>query len=347
MLWDEQVSLYSGLGYNNNVLLSEFNPQGSGFFINGLEVGVTRLPLDGWKIVGAIVGDDIRYWHEVGTTNGGGTSREDSFIGSLYAERELPDGWQVGLEARGLYEDEVLDITTSLAAPATALVEGYGITGQPSLRKDLPAGLWLKLEMPVTRWLFRAPLDNYWEFGPVITAGCDLSERSDVSLSYAASYQYHDEWTILNQFGQLGSPQLLELFEDRLELAWHQFWDSKQRWRSSTRLVFAYEKDNGSGYFNEYEYQIAEDLRWQTHDWQIQGSAQIGYEEYPIQPVEPHDSLTLYRDLWTLSLEVQRRLYKGLKSYVKVENERAISNAISHPDEYNATMVSGGLRYEF
>jgi len=340
MLWDEQISLSSGLGYNNNVRLNAFNPQGSAFFINGLDLMVMRMPLDGWQIVGAITGDDIRYCRSVGT------SREDSFIASLRVERELPDGWQAGLEARGLYEDQVLDISTSSGTPVTALVEGYGITGQPSLRKDLIAGLWLKLEVPVTRWYFEAPLDDYWEFGPVVTVGCDFGKRADVTLSYGASYQLHDEWMALDAYGR-PLPQLLEIFQQRAELAWHQYWDSRQRWRSSTRLIFAYREDNGGGYFNYYQYQAVEDLRWQTADWEITGSAQLAYEDYPIQTIEPHNSQTLYRNLLDLSLEGEHRLFKGLKCYAKLEYQRAISNEALNAGDYNGTTVSGGIRWEF
>jgi len=340
MLWDEQVSLSSGLGYNNNVLLSAFNPHGSAFNINGLDLMVMRVPLDGWRIVGSIIGDDIRYWHDVGT------SREDSFVGSLRVERDLPDGWRAGLEARGLYEDQVLDTTTSLGVPTTALVEGYGITAQPSLRKDLVDGLWLKLEVPVTRWLFQAPLDNYWEFGPVVTAGYDFNPRADVTLSYGASYQNHDEWMALDAYGR-PLPQLLEIFQDRAELAWHQYWDADRHWRSSTRLVFSYQEDNGGGYFNYYQYQAIEDLRWQTDDWNIQGSAQIAYQDYPVQTIEPHNPQTLNRNLLNLSLEAERRLFKGWKSFAKLEYQRAVSNQGGDAGDFNATTVSGGLRYEF
>src|SRR5205823_4699172 len=107
-----------------------------------------------------------------------------------------------GLEARGLYEDQVLDISTSQGVPATALVKGYGITAQPSLRKDLQSGVWLQIAVPATRWLFETPLDDYWEIGPVASAGYDFGKRSDILLSYGASYQPHDEWVALNAFGQ-------------------------------------------------------------------------------------------------------------------------------------------------
>jgi hypothetical protein len=340
MLWDEQVSFSSGLGYKNNVLLSAFDPHGSAFVINGLDLMVVRVPLDGWQIVGSVIGDDIRYWHDVGA------NREDSFIGSLRVERDLPDGWQIGLETRGLYEDQVLDVSTSEATPTSALVEGYGITAQPSLRKDLADGLWLKLEVPVTRWLFQSPLDNYWEFGPVATAGCDFGQQANATLSYGASYQNHDEWTTLAANG-VPLPQRLEIFEDRAELAWHQYWDANRHWRSSTRLIFSYQEDNGGGYFNYYQYQAVEDLRWQTDNWNIQGSAQLAYEDYPVQPDEAYSSQKLYRNLLNLSVEAERRLFKGLKSFAKLEYQRAFSDQGLNAGDYNATTMSGGLRYEF
>lgn len=341
MLWDEQVSLSSGLGYKDNVLLSATNSHGSAFCVNGLDLMVIRLPMDGWKVVGFIVGDDIRYWHDVGA------DREDSFIGGLRVERELPDGWQAGLEARGLYEHQVLDVTTSQGTPTNALVDGYGITAQPSVRKDLIAGLWLKLEVPVTRWLFEAPLDDFWEFGPVVTAGYDLSKRADVTASYGATDQIHDDWFALDAAGLRQLPQHLEIFQQQAELAWHQYWDAHRRWRSSTRLIFTDKEDNGGGYFNYYQYQAVEDLSRQTDDWQINGSAQIAYEDYPIQTLNEHSPQTLYRNLWNLSLEAERRLFKGLKGFAKLEYTRGLSNETGGAGDYHATTVSGGLRYEF
>jgi hypothetical protein len=165
-------------------------------------------------------------------------------------------------------------------------------------------------------------------------------------LSYGASYQNHDEWTALDGYGR-PLPQLLEIFQDRAELAWHQYWDSNRHWRSSTRLVFSYQEDNGGGYFNYYQYQAIEDLRWQTDDWNLQGSAQIACQDYPVQTIEPHNPQTLYRNLLNLSLEAERRLFKGWKGFAKLEYQRAVSNQGGGAGDFNATTVSGGLRYEF
>ncbi len=340
MLWDEQTSLESGVGYKDNVLLSALNPQGSGFFINGLNAVVVRVPLDGWQIVASIVGDDIRYWRDVGT------SGEDLFISSLRIQRDLPDGWQTGLEARGLFENRVLDIKTSQGVPATALVKGYAITAKPWVRKSLTDRLRLKLEMPVTRWYLNSPLDNYWDIGPVLSVECEFGERTEVSWRYGASYQPHDEWVALDAFGRPLSKRLV-IWQHRAELAWHRFWDAHRNWQSGTRFIFSYRDDNGAGYFNYYQYQVVMDLRWQTADWEIKGSAQLAFEDYPVQGTGILNGQTLYRELVNLTLEAERRLYKGLKTFAKLEYQQAISNEAGDAGDYKGTTVSAGLRYEF
>jgi hypothetical protein len=339
MLWDEQVSVSSGLGYKENVLLSAFDPRGSAFVVNGLDLMVLRLPLDGWQVVGLLVGDDIRYWRNVGTDS------EDSLLSSIRIQREWPDGWRAALEWRGLYEKQVLDITTQEGAPATALVEGYGITARPSVRKDFQAGWWLQVEMPITRWYFRAPLDDYWEFGPVVTLGYDLGKYSALTVSYGASYQQHAEWLALDRYRR-PLLQHLEMFQDRTELAWNQDWDAHKHLHSSTRLIFADNEDNGGGYFNYDQYQIVQDLRWQTADWQVKAAAQQVYELYPVQDIGVHNGQLLNRHLLDLSLEMERRLFKRWKAFGKVQYQRGHSNYAGYAGDYTARTFSCGLRWE-
>jgi hypothetical protein len=340
MLWDKQISLSSGVGYKDNILLSPFNPRGSQFFINGLDLMALRVPLDGWQVVGSIVGDDIRYWHTSGTNS------EDLFLASLRVQREMPHSWRAGMEVRGIYEKEVLDISTSAGLPATALVDGYGYVLQPSLRKDFDPGFWLQLETPVTHWFYKAPLDEYWEYGPVVTAGHDFGKAADVTLSYGASYQPHAKWTALDEYGR-PLPRPLEVFQQRVEVAWRQYWDSRHYWRSATHLVFAYKQDNGGGFFNYYEYQAIQDLRWQTANWQVKGSAEAASEIYPVQGVGILNGEILGRDLLDLSLEAERRLYKGLRVFGKWEYQQAHSNQAASAGDYLARTISFGLRYEF
>jgi hypothetical protein len=194
--------------------------------------------------------------------------------------------------------------------------------------------------------LLAAPLDDYWEFGPVLTVGCDVGNYSEFTASYGASYQPHSTWVALNPFGGR-LPQRLEIFQDRTEFAWRQYWDSHRHLHSASRLIFAYDEDNGGGYFNYYQYQIVEDLFWQTAGWQVKGSAQQVYEIYPVQPIGILNGQTLDRNLLDLSLEVERRLFKRLKGFAKVEYHRGHSNYVAGGDDYFARTYSGGLRLEF
>lgn len=342
MLWDEQVRVYTGLGYNNNVLLSAFNPRGSGFFLNGLDAAVLRLPLDGWKVAGAVTGDDMRYWHSVGPANG-----EDLFLSSARVERDFSDGWQAGLETRGLYENQVLDTSTSSGVPTTALVQGFSIAGQPYLRKDLTPAFWLELDMPVARWLLRAPQDDYWNFGPAASAGYDFNTNTDVTLSYGYSYQLHDTWVALDKTGVRSLNKLLRTQQQQVELAWHQYWDHAHCWRSATRFIFVYKLDNGGGFFDLDQYQFVEDLRWQTSAWEIKGSSEVAYEYYPVQTDGVLGGPSLQRTLLNFTLDVQRRIFKELKCFAKVEYQRTISNEVNGSGSYNGTMGSGGLSFNF
>jgi hypothetical protein len=342
MLWDDQLSVASGLGYKDNVLLAPAHPHGSAFFVNGLDGMVMRLPLDGWLVEGSIVGEDRRYWHAAGLL-----PSEDSFQGTLRLECALPDGWQAGLEANGSYEKQMQDVPI-YGTVGPILVEGFGIKTQPWVRKNLSSDWWLKLELPVTRWVMYAPLDDNWDFGPGLTLGHDFGHLSEITLSYSATDELHDEWqAAANPNASDFLPQKLNIFKNQAELAWRQSWDAHQRWRSSTRLIFADLEDNGDGFFNEYQYRVVQDLRWQTTDWLIKASADLTYEDYPVEWMGMANGQTLYRDLWNLSGRVERRVYKGLKAYAELEYQRAMANYVNNAEDYHATTVSAGLSWEF
>jgi hypothetical protein len=189
-----------------------------------------------------------------------------------------------------------------------------------------------------------SPLDDYWEFGPVATVGYNFGERADVTASYSATYEQHDSWTAVPEEASSGR---LEIFQQQAELAWHQYWDSQQHWRSSTRLVLTWRQDNGSGLFNYFSYKAGEDLRWQTTNWMVEASLDVANEDYPVQPAGNHDPETLSRTIWQVSLEVERRIFKGLKSFAKWDYEQCVSNEDLGADNYQANTISGGLRYEF
>jgi len=226
------------------------------------------------------------------------------------------------------------------------LVEGNGISARPFLRKEFDSGFWLEAEGVFTRWMFLRPLDDYWEIGPVVSAGYNFGKSADVTASYTGAADAHEQWQATDRFGRLPPhAPLLEIWQDRGEVAWHQYWDSTHHWRSTLRLGMAYEDDNGGGFLNHYQYLVGAELRWQNNDWQIKGGVQESYEDYPIQGTGISNGETLYRILLDASLSIERRIYKTLKGYAKVQYQRARSDKIE--TQYIATTIVGGLSFEF
>jgi len=341
MLWDREVDVRTGVGYKDNVLLSPFTPHGSGFFSSGLDLSLIRLPLDSWQVVLMLSGDDRRYWNDAGA------SGEDTALVSLSVERRFANHWRLGMKTLYVYENEVLDISTLQGGPRTALVEGHGLTAQPSLRYETSGSWFFQLETPVTRWYFRSPLDDDWEYGPVVSAGFDYGRDSRISLLGGVNYQSHDQNTALDTSGNPVAGKLEMLQQCKVELAWRHHWDKPKHWRSVTRLTFEDVTDNDSGYFNYRKYCAAEELRWRSGGWEIKGTGSAAYYDYPVQTVSlgTAGSPDLQRTLVDVSIQIERRLIKELKSYLRFEYERALSNQDS--SRYAAKTVAGGLEWSF
>jgi hypothetical protein len=56
----------------------------------------------------------------------------------------------------------------------------------------------------------------------------------------------------------------LEFNRNEFDLAVRNNWDHKRRWRTTTKLGFELNEDNGSGYFDYKRYYVAQQLRFQT-----------------------------------------------------------------------------------
>ena len=341
MLWDHEVSVRSGLGYKDNVLLSPFTPQGSGFFANGLDFSLIRLPLDRWQVVFMVSGDDWRYWNDAGTRN------EDFALADLRVNRFLGSLWQVGCEARYVYDHQVIDVSQLPGATRTALAEGHGLTGQPFVRCETGSGWFSLLETPVTRWYFGRPLDAYWEAGPRLTLGREYGQDSHIQLAGSMSYEPHDENLALDSAGNPVAGKLESIRQYQLELAWQHTWDARKHWRTVTKVAMGKVTDNDSGYFGYSHYRVAEEIRWRNPAWTIKGTGAVVWYDYPVQTVAPGTAgaAGLQRSRIDCKIEIERRLYQQLKSYVRFEYEQAFSNQASSC--YRASTISSGLEFSF
>lgn len=341
LLWTEAVTLRSGAGYRDNVLLSAVNSRGSGFFTSGLDLMFYRLPLDGWEVILFASGDDLRYWNDAGTAN------EDFWIGSAQVNRHFNDHWQAGLAVQGFYQDQVLDAAAGgqiVSQPTNYL--GKGVIIKPSVRHDFSHRLWLQFEGTASRLYYRSPLDDQWRGGGILTAGWDYGHKSELTLSYDSQMEFDDDTPDANAQGTALPGTHLSVWRNRVQLADKHYFDEAARWRARTRINFDFYRDNGSGFYDFDAYGAAEELRWQANGWSITGSAGIVYLRNPVQTatLSPSPSL-LFRNIVDCTFRIERQVWKNLKFYAQYDLEHALSNDPS--GKYNANSSLGGLEWDF
>jgi hypothetical protein len=339
LLWTRDVTIRSGAGYRDNVLLSASNSRGSGFFTSGLDLMFYRLPLDGWEVILFASGDDARYWNDAGTHN------EDFWVGNARITRHFNDDWQAGLALQGFYQDQFLDVASGGANFDPTNYLGKGIVIKPGVRRDFSHHLWLQLEGAASRIYYRAPLDDQWRSGGILTAGWDYSSKSALTLDYDSQMEFDDHFPDLDSQGAPLPNTHLNVWRNRVQLADKQYLDDAGHWRATTRLDYDFYRDNGSGYYNFDAYLAAGELRWQAGGWEITGSASIFYLRNPVQTASAASSSLLFRNIIDCTFRIERQLWKKLKVYAQYDLEHGISN--DHSGQYNANSSMGGLLWDF
>jgi len=338
MLWQYTLSLRTGAGYRDNVLLSPSAAQGSALATGGLDFSLSRLPLDGWAVDAFVSGDDERYLRNVPSD---GT---DFWLADVTVKRFLGDNWLAGVETGENYLEEVDYVDTS-AGPAVVEIAGNIIKMKPFVRRNWGTNWWTELDFPASREMLDAPLDNVWKYGPQLQLGFSDDKRTEITLNYQIQQFDHDTWPALAADGTPIGTRNLSLVEQRVELHWRRFWDGDGRWSTDTKLGYARDEDNGGKFFNFNEYSLAERVRFETRNWQLTATFRGSYRDYPVQRVDLTDGPTLNDVVLRATLRGERRLRRWLKLYAEYSYEQALANL---PDiRYRANTFTAGLIWEF
>ena len=200
-----------------------------------------------------------------------------------HRSKDFAENWRVGLEAQYIYQDQVVDASTT-ETNQTVLAQGSGLSVRPTIRRDFSKNTWLELGLGVNRQYFKAPLDDYWEGGPKLMFGHEYGNRSEWTLSYDLSRRAYDHREQLTKDGISIAQSSLEFNRNEFDLAVRNNWDHKRRWRTTTKLGFELNRDNGSGYFDYKRYQVAQQLRFRPACWELEAPNQIQLMIIPFRP---------------------------------------------------------------
>jgi hypothetical protein len=340
-LWDQTYSVRTGVGYNNNVLLDESQPNKSPFFVNGLDAAVFRLPVDDWGVSLFVSGDDIRFWRDVGIGS------EDSWLAGGKFQWNFTPEWQVSVSAAYNYSAQVMDLLSGLdtGAQAPTKIIGDTITLRPAVRRDLGSNYWVELQLEGTRQFYDSPAFSYWRFGPKLVLGKNFGHHSEVSFSYGIYRQQFDDENQVEPDGTDIPDTQLHYLTQKFELLWRQYWDKQRVWQNTTRLDFDMNLDNGPGYFNYRRYSAAEELDYEAHGWKVAATAGWQYYRFPYQQVSDTDFSSVYQNDLTLGLHVERQVFRWVKLFADYQYEHTFSD--DPTEHYEVSIVKGGFSWEF
>jgi len=123
------------------------------------------------------------------------------------------------------------------------------------------------------------------------------------------------------------------------------YWDRERHWRSSTRLGYRINKDNGSGFFDYTRLSLSEQLRFHTRVWDWSTQVRVSRYDYDVQLANPGSSEKRERTEVAISLHLERQLAKSLRVVAAYEFEQTLSNITL--ENYTANTVSGSLQWDF
>lgn len=337
--WERAFTVKAGVGYKDNLTLAPDPRESSPFFASTVEAFALRRSEHGNQLMGLATIEDARYW------SGKTVDHEDLAIAQGEWRRFWANDWQAALGLEGIYIDQVVDLSVTETNREALPVRGWTLTARPGTRRELSGRTWLALELPVSRQLYDGSIDDFWEGGPKVLLGHNLSDRIETSISYAFTHRGYDSEPERDASGAAVTNTVRSTAQHDVLAAWKQYWDVARRWRSATKLGYRQSADNLSGYFDYERHSISQEIRFQTAAWELSAEARLSHYRYPVQTVSETDSSKRRRSDLTLSLRGERQVAKHVRLYAQYDYERTDSNAAL--DEYTVNTVSGGVVVEF
>ncbi len=343
-LWNLDASLRTSVGYRANPTYSSLatNSQDAPFWAAGGDLLVFRLPTGGWQFSSFLSYDYLSYVRLGGARD---TSREQQGMAMAQLSKQLGGDWKTGVSVCSIYQDQVVD-TGIIQTNGSSISEilGENVTARWFVRDDFKPW-WTECDLSGTRQWLAAPLDGFWEPCLRLAAGRGYGSGGDLSLWYQWAHLGFDtrEQVTADDYAEPGTH--LGFQSHSTELQWQQMWDERKRWQTLTRAGFDYNLDNGSGYFNYWQYHLSEQLKYQAKTWEVSASAAGRYCAFPVQPASETD-LSHHRKT-VVSAEVcgRKKLGKSFTIFARFAYGCSLSNASY--DNYATSTTTAGLEYRF
>jgi hypothetical protein len=335
-IWDTSARVTTGFGYSDNVLRSSVAPESSAFFNVAADASVLRFAESGAYLSFFMLADDTQYF------DAPSVNYEQFFSGTAQAVTPVGTRDELSGQFSYLYQHQVLDVSETEAVLTRMLVDGHTYTLRPYWKHTLAPGWAVQLEAAGLRQLYNDELSDYWEAATRLSLIRGYGFRSELSIGYQPKYIWYDDREQFDTAGVAIPGTSLRYWQHEIGGQWRHHWDEARHWRTTSRLSYLFNQDNGSGYFDYNRLLFTQQLRWTNPRWEIKGGVRVGWYYYPVQQI---DNEQLERSYVVVDLRIERRLGKSWLLYVNAEREWSMSNDAL--EQYNDWLAGGGIGMEF
>jgi hypothetical protein len=318
-----------------------------------VDVTVFRLMNNGSRFFFFVTGDDTRYFTPVKsesftTLQPITIGNEDDAIAAAEYRWNLSSNWEVILPLQYFYQNQVFNVATeagALSTEAAVPAEGNSITFRPSIRDQFTSNLWSEAELRLNRQFFDAPLYSYWLAGARLTLGIDFGRADNLTVSYEGDRLIYDSETDATIGGTNLPGTGLRTWEHQAQVRWTHYFDPKKHCSSRAGASFIYNDDNGSGFYDYYNYNFDEELAWTAGRWSVKLDGHFWRFSFPWQTAAVPGSPKLQRDIVTCGARIERVLSKHWRLFAEYEHDSSLCN--DPTDRYEANVADAGVDLEF
>jgi len=336
-VWDNTAQVTTGFGYRDNALKSSVATESSAFVNVAADASFLRLADSGAYLTFFLLGDHTQYF------DAPSLDCEQFFLGTAQYVTPIGIREEAGGQFNYLYQHQILDVSETEAVLTRVLVDGHTFTLQPHW-KHMLSDIWaVKLEGLGLRQMYAGELDDYWDGSGRLSLIRTYGNRSEISLSYQSLLRFFDTREQFDNYGVIIPGTSLYYWQHEIVGRWRHHWDTDRHWRTTSKLSYMFNRDNGSGYFDYDRLLFSEQLRWAAENWEVKANVRLGWYYYYQEQQVANEGLK--RSYVVLDVRVERRIWKHGLLYAVVEREWNNSN--DPLEDYDDWMAGGGIGLEF
>jgi len=277
--WSTTVSAQGGAGYKDNLLLSRYQPEASGFVRGGAEAFLWHVPVGRTDYFAFVNAEETRYF-----SNAAVDHEAQAFLVAEWRYR-IGDTFKLTVDAQGYYLDQIFDVSDTDAQRAVARLQVAGATLGPALHWACLPRAWVEARALGKRESYRDGLNNNRFSEGEARLGWRPGARLEVSLGLIGRRRDFDHREQYSVGGRPQSGTLLRIGEREEELKIGATWDRAAHWKTTTRTGRQHYTDNGAGYFNYRENKFIQELDWSAGDWLVHAEGSAKRLVYEVQTI--------------------------------------------------------------